>query len=122
MIVVGFGFRKGADVAALRDALAATGADLSRVACVATVADKADARAFTELAAGLAVPLRAVPAEVMAMQPVLTHSARVEALRGTGSVAEAAALAVAGAGARLLGPRAVSACGMATAALAESAG
>jgi cobalt-precorrin 5A hydrolase len=56
-----------------------------------------------------------------AAEGVTTQSPRVQALRGVGSVAEAAALAAAGPGARLLGPRAVSACGTATAALAEAA-
>ncbi len=40
---------------------------------------------------------------------VLTRSARVEALYGVGSIAEAAALAGAGPGARLLAPRAATA-------------
>jgi cobalt-precorrin 5A hydrolase len=54
-----------------------------------------------------------------AVDRTITQSPRVQALRGVGSVAEAAALAAAGPNARLLGPRAVSACGTATAALAE---
>jgi cobalt-precorrin 5A hydrolase len=40
---------------------------------------------------------------------------------GTGSIAEASALVAAGPGARLRGPRAVSADGTATAAIAEAA-
>lgn len=120
MIAAGLGFRAGADVAALRSALIAAGVDLARIGCLATVADKAGAGVLLELAAELGVPVRAIPPAEMAVQPVLTQSPRVMALRGTGSVAEAAALAAAGPGARLMGPRAVSACGMATAALAEA--
>lgn len=122
MIAAGLGFRAGADVAALRAALMAAGADLARIDCLATVADKAGAPALRELAAELGLSVRAISAADMAVQMVLTQSPRVAALRGTGSVAEAAALAAAGPGAVLLGPRAVSACGRATAALAESAG
>ncbi|XIK08888.1 cobalamin biosynthesis protein [Mesorhizobium sp. AaZ16] len=48
----------------------------------------------------------------------LTHSARSQAVAGTPSVAEAAALAAAGEGARLLGPRIV--VGPVTCALATS--
>ena len=49
----------------------------------------------------------------------MTQSDKVAEHFGTGSVAEAAALAAAGAGARLLGPRAVSADATAVAAIAE---
>ncbi len=55
----------------------------------------------------------------LAAQPVLTRSERVAERFGTGSVAEAAALAAAGPGARLVAPRVVSTDGMATAAIAE---
>ncbi len=119
MIAAGLGFRAGADAAALRAALLAAGADLTRIGCLATIADKAAAPALLELAAELGLLVRAISATDMAAQEVLTHSPRVVALRGTGSVAEAAALAAAGPGARLKGPRAVSSCGQATAALAE---
>jgi cobalt-precorrin 5A hydrolase len=49
----------------------------------------------------------------------MTQSARVRERFGTGSVAEASALAAAGPGARLLGPRVISGDGLATAAIAE---
>ena len=49
---------------------------------------------------------------------MLTQSAKVAERFGTGSVAEAAALAAAGPGAQLLGPRVVSGDGLATAAIA----
>lgn len=119
MIVAGLGFRSAAAAASLRDALARAGD--GEVAALATAADKAGAAAIVDLAAELGLPVIAVAPADLAAQPVATRSPRVAALRGTGSVAEAAALAAAGPGARLLGPRAVSGDGMATAALAERA-
>ena len=71
------------------------------------------------LAALMGLPVHAVTPDALAAQTCITHSPRVQALYGTGSVAEAAALAAAGPGARLLAPRAQSADGMATAAIAE---
>ena len=114
MRVAGFGFRAGADVAALRAALAAVrGTDLAALASV-----KADV-ALQALAAEMGLPLIAVSAEVLAGIVTITQSPRMLARFGTGSVAEAAALYVAGPGATLLGPRAASACGQAVAAIAE---
>ena len=49
-----------------------------------------------------------------------TASPRIAARFGTGSVAEAVALAAAGPGGRILAPRVVSADGLATAAIAEA--
>ena len=116
MIVAGFGFRAAAGAASFRDALAraATGRGPD---ALAAPADKAAA-----LAAALGQPVIPVAPEALALAETLTRSARVTALRGTGSVAEAAALAAAGRGARLLGPRAVSADRLATCALAEGPG
>ena len=116
MIVAGFGFRAAAHGASFRDALARA----ANGRCpdgFAAPADKAAA-----LAAALGQPVIPVAPEALALAETLTRSARVTALRGTGSVAEAAALAAAGRGARLLGPRAVSADRLATCALAEGPG
>ncbi len=116
MIVAGFGFRAGATLAALQDALARAGGP-ERVTHLATVAAKAEG--LLPLAGALGLPVIAVAAGELPGQVVLTHSERVDALFGTGSVAEAAALAAAGPGARLWGPRVVSTNGTATAAIAE---
>ena len=116
MIVAGFGFRAETSLVALQDALARAGG-AAGVTHLATVAAKAEGLAG--LAAALGLPVVAVAAEVLSGQAVITRSGRVEALHGTGSVAEAAALAAAGLGARLRGPRVVSADGTATAAIAE---
>ncbi len=119
MIVAGFGFRSGVTLAALQDALSRAGG-AGGVTHLATVAAKAEGLRL--LAEALSLPILALPPEVLAGQPTPTRSDRVAARFGTGSLAEAAALAGAGPGARLRGARAVSACGTATAALAEGAG
>lgn len=116
MIVAGFGFRAGATLAALKDALARAGGP-ERVTHLATVAAKAEG--LLPLAQMLGLPVIAVAAEDLSGQTVLTHSERVDSLFGTGSLAEAAALAAAGPGARLWGARVVSTNGTATAAIAE---
>lgn len=116
MIVAGFGFRSETTLAALQDALARAGG-AKGVTHLATLAIKAPGLA--PLGQALGLPVIALPPEALHGQPTLTRSDRVAALHGTGSVAEAAALAAAGPGARLRGPRAASADGTATAALAE---
>ena len=117
MIVAGFGFRRAATAESLLDAL-----DKARCpqapALLATAEDKAAAPAFQALSARLGLPIHAVTLDALAQVETPTRSATVRALRGSGSVAEAAALVAAGPGASLLGPRAVSADRMATCALA----
>jgi cobalt-precorrin 5A hydrolase len=119
MIVAGFGCRSGVTLAALQDALARAGGP-DGVTHLATLTAKA--AALEPLARALALPLLALEPGLLRGQPTLGRSDRVEDMFGTGSVAEAAALAAAGQGARLWGPRAVSADGTATAAIAEGAG
>lgn len=119
MIVAGLGFRSSAGVESLRAALAAAGGQGAEA--LATSERKASAPAMQALAAETGLPVLALPEALLAMQATLTESARVRRLTGAGSLAEAAALAGAGPGARLLGERAVSADGLATAALAQSA-
>lgn len=121
MKVAGLGFRKDVTLASLREALqAAGGAD--GLAAVATVSDKADAEVLKQLARECGVPIRAVPADVLASIETPTQSKRVTEEFGTGSVAEAAALAGAGPRARLIATRAVSQDRTATAAIAEGDG
>lgn len=119
MKVAGLGFRSSAGVESLRAALAAAGGQGADA--LATSERKAGAPAMQALAAETGLPLLALPEDLLAAQTTLTESARVRRLTGAGSLAEAAALAGAGPGARLLGERAVSADGLATAALAQSA-
>lgn len=119
MIVAGFGFRGMATVSSLADALARAGGGGAPVAAIATVTDKASAPPLRALAARLGVPVHAIDHAVLAAQATITRSDASIAAHGTGSLAEAAALAAAGPGGRLLGARAVSRDGMATCALAE---
>ena len=117
MIVAGFGFRAQARPESLRDALAQA-CQGRRVTQLATAQDKAATATFATFARAEALPARAIPPEALCAQTTATCSARVLAERGTGSVAEAAALAAAGPGARLLGPRVFSSDRMASCALA----
>ena len=117
MSVAGFGFRQGATRESLADALRAAGG-AAGVMRVATVAGKAEAPVFKDFAAALAVAAEAVEASRLPAAKVLTASAKSEAMYGTGSLSEAVALIVAGPGARLLGPRVISADRMATCAIA----
>ena len=86
----------------------------------ATLAGKS--KGLEPLAEVLGLPLLALEPEALRGQVTQTQSGRVDAMFGTGSVAEAAALVAAGPGARLRGPRAVSADGTATTAIAEGEG
>ncbi len=117
MIVAGFGFRASAGPESLASALARTGRHAPDA--LATAEDKAGSRTFRSLAAWMALPVIGVSAAQIMAQRTLTQSPASLAARGTGSLAEAAALAAAGPGARLLGPRVVSEDGCATCALAE---
>ncbi|SOH94264.1 cobalt-precorrin 5A hydrolase [Monaibacterium marinum] len=110
MRVAGIGFRGSAGAAAICDALGG-----AQVDALATLQRKADAlRAFD-----LGWPVIGVSdVEIAAMQTP-SHSERVFAQLGTGSLAEAAALVAAGPDARLLVTRRISSDGMATAAIAE---
>lgn len=118
MIVAGFGFRAGATPESLADALDQAGGS-AIAAALATAADKARAAPFTRFAQARGLPIHPIDPAALAGQETATHSAPSQAARGTGSLSEAAALAAAGPGARLIAPRAVSRDGMATCALAE---
>ena len=112
MRVAGIGFRRAASLAALTDALERAGpAD-----ALATVATKVQAPVIRELATATGLPLIAVDVAGIATP---TQSPRITALHGTGSLAEAAALAALGPGARIVVTRVTSADGMATAAIAQ---
>ncbi len=116
MRVAGLGFRAAAGEASLMAALMAAG--LEGVDALATAADKA--AALRNLGARLGLPVIAVAlADLTAVK--LRASGRVPARYGAQSVAEAAALAAAGPGARLIVGRIASADGMAMAAIAEGA-
>jgi cobalt-precorrin 5A hydrolase len=119
MIVAGFGFRGKATRASLDDALTRAG---GRVDVFATAADKAETSEMIAFGADHGVRVVGVRDEALTMQATLTVSQASQSVRKTGSVAEAAALAAAGPGARLLAPRVVSSDRLATCALAEGHG
>jgi cobalt-precorrin 5A hydrolase/precorrin-3B C17-methyltransferase len=100
-LVLGVGSSSGADPEALHrlalETLAGAGLSVDAVGCVATVDRKAGEPAIVELAAALGVGLRVFPAESLAGLAVPNPSPIVDAAVGTPSVAEAAALAAAGA-------------------------
>lgn len=118
MRVAGFGFRSGASLASLQNALAAAGGP-EGVAMIATVADKAETQVFKSFSVALGMPIKAISQQAITTAPVTTQSAKSQSLRGTGSLSEAAALAGAGKGATLLAPRCISSDKMATCAIAE---
>ena len=104
-LVVGVGASTGAppdEVAGLLEAaLAEAGLARESVAEVATIDRRADDPAVT----ALGLPVRAYPAQRLAVQSVPHPSAVVDAAVGTPSVAEAAALLAAGPGGELVVPK-----------------
>jgi cobalt-precorrin 5A hydrolase len=113
VIVAGIGCRKGAEAAAIEAAIAAalerSGRTLAKVDLMATSTGKRAETGIAEAAAARGVPLVFVtPADLeIASARGATFSARVLALAGVPSVAEAAALAACGPNARLILPRIV---------------
>jgi cobalt-precorrin 5A hydrolase len=124
VIVAGVGCRRGAGehdiAAALAAALARAGIARTELSLIATSARKGSEPGITATVATMGLPLVLVTQdELEAAGPrTATISARVLAVAGVPSVAEAAALAAAGAQARLLAPRI--AVGAATCALADT--
>ncbi|MFN4101555.1 MAG: cobalamin biosynthesis protein [Pararhodobacter sp.] len=111
MIVAGFGFTTRATMESLEGALAAAG---TAPEALATLADKA--ATLAPLAEKLNLPLIPVSGPLPDTE---THSPASFYARGTGSVAEATALAAAGPGAFLLASRVISPDRLATCAIAQ---
>ncbi|RUX29451.1 cobalamin biosynthesis protein [Mesorhizobium sp. M7A.F.Ca.US.011.01.1.1] len=113
MMVAGIGCRKGVSVedvlAAIETALEAYGLAMTALSALATAEFKKDEEAIAT--AGRVLNLPVIVVDDAALQAVssdtLSHSELSQELAGTPSVSEASALAVAGKGARLLGPRTV---------------
>ncbi|MEM6938987.1 MAG: cobalamin biosynthesis protein [Pseudomonadota bacterium] len=120
MIVAGIGFRAAADLASLQDALtqALASAQDPRLDALVTEAAKSREPLFRELAMLMQVPALGVQPDDIATMITPTQSDRILDRFGTGSLAEAAALAAAGPQAQLLACRVVSRDGKATAAIA----
>lgn len=120
MSIAGIGLRQAATVESLRSALSKV--DAANVTALATPADKADFDAIQALSSELGLRIIGVSAEDLVAQTTQTNSSRVQEMRGTGSVAEAAALAAAGPNSKLVASRVVSDDRMATCAIASEAG
>ena len=118
MIVAGFGFRASATLTSLRSALSQTGWE-TKVSALAAPADKAHAAPLQRLAKRLQVPVHPVSDVHMQAMVTKTQSDVSLARRGTGSVAEACALAVAGPEADLTVTRRVSEDHLATCSIAK---
>ena len=121
MKVAGLGFKRDVTLASLREALLAAGGP-EGLAAVATVSDKADEEVLKQLARECGLPIKAVAAEMLVGIDTPTQSKLITEKFGTGSVAEAAALAAAGPRARLISTRVISQDRTATAAIAEGDG
>lgn len=119
MKVAGFGFRKDASYVSLCAALQQVEQAGGPVTALATVVSKAGAPALQRLAYERGITLQAV---AVAGIQTPSKSVRCQALHGTGSVAEAAALAAAGAGSTLIVARLITPDGMATCAMALGKG
>ena len=113
MIVAGIGSRKGVSVedvlAAIETALEAHGLAMTALSALATAPLKQDENAIVAAGHQLNLPVIVVADSALqaASPDTLSHSDLSQDLAGTPSVSEASALAVAGAGAKLLGPRIV---------------
>ncbi|MDA7966410.1 cobalamin biosynthesis protein [Ruegeria sp.] len=117
MIVAGIGFSSAATVDSLRAAFDRATAGQA-VQALATPAGKQGHPALVAFTDDLALPLHFIATDDLAGQRTLTCSTRSRATYGTGSVAEASALAAAGTGARLTSPRQISDDRLATCAVA----
>ena len=116
MIVAGFGFTSRATQGSLMDALRQTG-HAEAVDMLATAEDKA-AR-LTDLCNHMQSTIVGIPSPTLQAMQTETQSDISRAHRHTGSLAEAAALAAAGPGARLIITRCISSDREATCAIAQ---
>lgn len=128
-MVLGLGLRACAEPAQLQAlwlraaALAGvTHADLAAIAVLQGKEQHPGLRAWlAQWPSAQPLPLHPIAPALLARQAVASHSPRLQARYGCGSVAEAAALAAAGPGARLLLPRLLADDASATLALAAPA-
>lgn len=113
MMVAGIGSRKGVSVeevlAAIETALEAHGLAISALSALATAPLKKHEAGISAAGRALNLPVVIADDRVLQLASPGTHSRcdLSHSRAGTPSVSEASALAVAGAGARLLGPRTV---------------
>ena len=117
VVIAGFGFRASADLFSLTNAFEKA-ADGHTVAGFAAPADKINHPALTALARHCDLPLYAIDTETIKAINTATQSAIVLEKRQTGSVAEAAALALFNCPAKLICKRQISSDGRAACAVA----
>ena len=117
MIVAGFGFRSAATGGSLMDAFTIAG--IQTVDAIATADDKSQTSTFAEFAKSIGARIIPVSAQNLSDAQTPTKSLASQTHRRAGSVAEAAALAAIGKGAKLLAPRSISQDRMATCAIAQ---
>ena len=122
MKTLGIGFRAEADATSLQDALAQVlvAAKGTTIDAVVSEAAKARAPVFRDCAQALGVPGLGITQTDLSRMITPTQSQRIQDKFGTGSLAEAAALAAAGPNARLVVQRVISGDGKATAAIAQN--
>lgn len=119
MIVAGFGFRAGATVESLHLALERARDGRLSITHLAAPQDKLPL--VEAVAQDLGLPVIGVPPDVLTAIVTPTRSIASLAECGVGSVSEAAALAAAGSGAKLIVHRCISSDRMATCAIAQGA-
>lgn len=113
MMVAGIGSRKGVSardvLAAIETALEAHGLAMTALSALATASQKQDEQAIFSAGRELALPVIVVEDAALeaASSHAISRSDLSQAHAGTQSVSEASALAAAGKGAKLLGPRTV---------------
>jgi cobalt-precorrin 5A hydrolase len=122
MITAGFGFRREAKIESLLELysqLCKTYLGEGQVDVLATHVKKSQADAFIELSHRTGIEIIAITDAEITSQDTINHSDLSIQLYKTGSLAEATALAAAGANSRLLGGRIVSQDRLATCAFAK---
>lgn len=119
MIVAGFGFRGSASLESLLDAYAQATAG-QKANALATLSDKACSPVFSDFARRVSLPAHHIAPEKTVGVETVTNSPYSRAMRQTGSVAEATALAAIGTNAKIIQPRVVSRDRLATCALAQA--
>ena len=111
MIVAGIGCGRETSsediVSLIVVALSNFGIAREKLTAIATETSKADERGIASAAQSLSVPVVRCPVADLGRvaDQVLTHSLRVQEIKGVPSIAEASALVAAGPNARLLGAR-----------------
>ncbi len=117
MIVAGFGYRKHTDIESLVGLLKALRSEIPYITALSAPIEKI--ALLSKLGAQLDIPVIAIEMNLLPFIRTQTQSLYSYKVWGTGSVAEAVALAAAGAGSKILISRMISDDRMATCAIAK---